>query len=203
MVLIKVQCSNILLRQVFYWLGYREMWMKYYCFASVMSPHWCMTTEKLSKNPRLLNVNHLSHFIKRLNVLEQTSCTRLTKRNEVSEQMFPTVPSRSPEGAFCNPVPKQTCIFTTGLLTVKQWLMWQLDQPSDTLWLKLGGSCWARRPWQGWTGVLWRRNRTWPVLPWQSIQGSPPFLTLSPLKNSPHFSPAKAKQTGHCKGFYF
>lgn len=29
------------------------------------------------------------------------------------------------------------------------------------------------------------------------------LLNLSPLKNSPHFSPAKAKQTGHGKGFYF
>lgn len=34
------------------------------------------------------------------------------------------------KGAFCNPAPpEQTSIFTTGLLTVGPWLMWQLDQP--------------------------------------------------------------------------
>lgn len=80
--------------------------------------------------------------------------------NEVSEQTFQIVPNRSPQGAFCNPVPKAHVYFYFGLSTVEQWLMWQLDWPFLVQLLTgLGGSCWARRPW-----ALWQRNRTWPVL---------------------------------------
>lgn len=52
-------------------------------------------------------------------------------------------------------------------------------------------------------GVLWRRNRTWPVLLWQSIPGQLSFLTLSPLKNSPPLFTGKGKADRTWQGLLF
>lgn len=117
--------------------------------------------------------------------------------------MFPTQRSRSPQGAFCNPVPRQTCIFTTGLLTVRRWLVWQLDRPflvcpSDTLELSL--ELLSKTSMSGRMGVLWRRNRTWPVLRWQ---GCYHFSLSHLLKIAPTFHQQRQSRQDMARAFIF
>lgn len=66
-----------------------------------------------------------------------------------------------------------------------------------------GWSCWARHPWVGGREILWRRNRTWPVLSWRAIPGPLSSLTLSPFKNSPPLFTGKGKADRTWQGLLF
>lgn len=64
--------------------------------------------------------------------------------------------------------------------------------------------CWARRPWVGWWEFLWTRNRTWLVLPWQSIPGARYHFSPSHLlKIAPTFHQQRQSRQDGARAFIF
>ena len=152
-------------------------------------------------------------------VLERPSCTwpaACWERNEATGRVLHMQPSRSSQGAFCNPAPPpQTSIFTMASWPLADdhrgnWTTasGQCAPPPPLTLQESGGSCWASCPWGGGMGLYRRRNWTWCLL-LSLFQGCYHCVTLSLLKNShpppthTRFSPAKAKQTGHGEGLLF
>lgn len=135
-----------------------------------------------------------------------TNWQHLKSRIDASEQMFSTEPSRSPQGAFCNPPshPLHRADRYFYHWPLDRWAMTHVAtgpaplglRPSDAV--ELGRPELLSKEVHEWEGRSFYGGETGPGLSSAVtlFQGPLSLLTLSPLKNSRHPSTAKAKQTG-------